>query len=78
MENGKKLMHSFGDNGDESGNYEGLTKREHFASIAMQGILSNKEIINRTGNPIMRKQIIEESIKCADELLKQLEQDNQS
>jgi len=45
----------------------GLTKREYFAGLAMQGLLSNP---NKTSNPI---QISEDAVMYADELLKQLE-----
>jgi|GEM_PF-1300433 len=51
----------------------GLTKREYFAGLAMQGFLANrwsKESVDFQGNPIA---IAEFSINCADELLKQLE-----
>lgn len=58
-------------------NYEkkmpGLTKREYFAGLAMQGFLANNqstESFNFQGEP---KCIIEYAIQCADELLKQLE-----
>jgi len=42
----------------------GLTKREHFAAIAMQGLLING--VNNANTAI-------NAVKCADELLKQLE-----
>ena len=51
--------------------YTGLTKREYFAGLAMQGILSGNEI-NRTGRKTPFS-IVEMSINLADELLKQLE-----
>jgi hypothetical protein len=47
----------------------GLTKREYFAAMAMQGILANASW-NDGGNP---KHVSESSVVFADELLKQLE-----
>ena len=47
----------------------GLTKREYFAAMAMQGMLSNNKIID-TDN---WEWIAENAVKQADELLKQLE-----
>ena len=51
----------------------GLSKREHFAGLAMQGLLAlpDKGIYNSFDEAIER--ICELSIKFADELLKQLE-----
>jgi hypothetical protein len=56
----------------------GLTKREHFAAMAMQGILSNsnqveKFQVNDWG--IDSNRVAQCAIDCADELLRQL--DNQ-
>lgn len=51
----------------------GLTKREYFAGLAMQGFLANrwsKESIDFQGNPVA---ISEYAIEVADELLKHLE-----
>jgi len=47
----------------------GLTKREYFAGLAMQGILATGKM-----NLNEQKECINFSIKMADELLKQLEQ----
>ena len=51
----------------------GLSKREHYAGLAMQGLLAlpDKGIYNSFDEAIER--ICELSIKFADELLKQLE-----
>ena len=51
----------------------GLTKREHYAGLAMQGLLAlpDKGTYNSFDEAIER--ICELSIKFADELLKQLE-----
>jgi len=48
----------------------GLTKREYFAAMAMQGLLSNPEQINTTNF----EWVAVHSVGYADELLKQLEQ----
>lgn len=50
----------------------GLTKREYFAGLAMQGLLSNVSIIDSLTNISMRY-IAEWSVIQADELLKQLD-----
>ena len=50
---------------------ENLTKREHFAALAMQGILATGK-----ANLHESKINIEFAIKHADELLKQLESTN--
>lgn len=55
----------------------GLTKREYFAAMALQGImgnqqLQNKIIVNQSKESI-RKTLSRFSIQLADELLKQLE-----
>lgn len=46
---------------------KGLTKREYFAAMAMQGLLACPDIA------ASREAIAEESVKQADELLKALE-----
>jgi hypothetical protein len=69
MENGKKS--AFPLDGNHTGHPDtiGLTKREYFAGLAMQGMLSNP---NKTSNPI---QISLDAVMYADELLKQLSND---
>ncbi len=49
--------------------YHGLTKREHFAGLAMQALLSNAKP-DTLGDP---ETVTKYSILIADELLKQLE-----
>jgi hypothetical protein len=49
----------------------GLTKREYFAAMAMQGIMGNPN--TEPLEPVHFKNIAEDSIRIADELLKQLE-----
>jgi len=46
----------------------GLTKREHFAALAMQGLSANEGLHSWDA-----ERICIESVKMADELLKQLE-----
>ena len=47
--------------------YNGLTKREYFAAMAMQGYLA------KTGTGFKNEQLADWCIQIADELLKQLE-----
>ena len=47
--------------------YTGLTKREHFAAMAMQGLISEINVHNY-------KDLAEYSVRAADALLKELEQ----
>jgi len=63
----KSRMTQIGDGGFMQ--FHGLTKREYFAGLAMQGMLSNGLIIDNDD----WKWIAENSVKQADELLKQLE-----
>ncbi len=56
---------------------KGLTKREYFSGLAMQGLLSNPEWMkeHKGQKYIMENTIIAEiAIKTADEFLKQLDQ----
>jgi hypothetical protein len=68
MENGKNLIHSFNASDGLFGNFKGLTKREYFAGLAMQGLLANPN----TGCECAEK-IAELAVNRSDELLKQLE-----
>lgn len=75
MENGKRPINArtaFNSHGGITTNFEeynGLTKREYFAGLAMQGILS------ALPHPLEahRKTVSEKAIQLADELLTQLE-----
>ena len=49
----------------------GLTKREYFAGLAMQGIMTNNK--TEPTIPIHFQNIAEDAVRIADELLKQLE-----
>jgi len=54
--------------------FSGLTKREYFAGLAMQGLLVNYKENGHFGNSEWQPMVSEFAVKCADELLKQLEQ----
>lgn len=70
MENSEKPIHPI--EGSHQGIHPqmaiGLTKREYFAGLAMQCILSNPEFMD-----LSESGVSENAIKQADELLKQLE-----
>ena len=51
----------------------GLTKREYFAGLAMQGMISNIKISSMDGIEEIPSNIASWSLIFADELLKQLE-----
>lgn len=72
MKNGDNLIHSFNNTTDTEGNFKGLTKREYFAAMAMQGLLSANSIYGSRINTY--KMLSEDAIAHADELLTQLEQ----
>jgi len=67
MENSKQLIHSFNHTSDTEGNFKGLTKREYFAGLAMQGLIH----LDKTD-----EWITEKSVQMADKLLKKLEPKN--
>ena len=73
MEKGNQLIHSFNHSEGYQGNFDGLTKREYFAGLAMQGLLS-RNIKMFEPSP---EELCLLSVKFSDELLKQLE-DKQS
>lgn len=53
--------------------YSGLTKREHFAGLAVQGLLSS--FMHNAENGFYGKDVVvSTAIEYADELLKQLEE----
>jgi hypothetical protein len=67
MENGKQPITPI--NYDAAYSSEGLTKREYFAGLAMQGLIS--------GNATHFSDIPEKSIMFADEMLAELEKTKQ-
>lgn len=54
--------------------YSGITKREYFAGLAMQGMISNPNIVRPKESDEEFKYFSERAIKYADELLKHLEE----
>lgn len=57
---------------------EGLTKREYFAAMAMQGLLSNYFEHGMYGNSPSYPMVEESAVKCADQLISELNKPNQS
>ena len=68
MKNSEQPIKSMTEYETENSHYWGLTKREYFAGLAMQGMLANKD-----ANTFNAESTAEISIKYADELLTQLE-----
>jgi hypothetical protein len=59
--------------------YFGLTKREYFAALAMQGLLSNPEWMHKDGNFKMLNDefdVAVVSVGMADAVLKELDNEN--
>lgn len=76
VKNGENMIHSFNSTDYSQGNFEGLTKREYFAGLAMQGILSSQTEMRSNGFSLTKeeiKYICEESVLLADGILAQLE-----
>ena len=70
MTNGNDSIHN-----SEQGVQDGLTKREYFAAMAMQGLLANSEWMrNYKGEKYLMEGYIlgEVSVKSADALIKAL------
>ena len=74
MNNGDKSIQFVTDEMNNQFVSGGLTKREYFAGLAMQGILVNYKEHCHYGNSEFQPMVSELAVKCADELLKQLEQ----
>ena len=72
MENGKQLIHSFNHVENCEGNFNGLTKREYFAGLAMQSLLSIHDGVTIVPNTDNIKYMVTLSITAADELISQL------
>ena len=67
----------------QSPSYLGLTKREHYAGLAMQGLLANPQYWKRVYKTLSSLKADKDSIECvfaqfsiklADEILQQLEE----
>lgn len=56
--------------------YLGLTKREYFAAMAMQGLLVNFNAHGYYGNSDHHPCVGHIAVQCADELLKAIENEN--
>lgn len=69
MENGKEPINPVDFNKNYS--YNGLTKREYFAGLAMQGLISSNQHLSLSKEEAIV--VASQSIQFADELLKQLE-----
>lgn len=77
MENSKKSAYPLGVHTSNAN--AGLTKREYFAAMAMQGLLANPRLsdlqtMERFNGKTVGESLAIISIEYADELLKQLEQ----
>lgn len=76
MKNGEQpvtptIIFDSGENSFTQTKHLGLTKREHFASLAMQGLLASTQDIYSSDNIVLN------SIRVADKLLKALEETNE-
>ena len=77
MENKNTPIYPIADLNNHPSLLFGLTKREYFIGLVMQGLLSNPSLSESfCGNNFLPvpEMIAKESISIADELLKQLEQ----
>jgi hypothetical protein len=57
-------------NNSEQGPQDGLTKREYFAAMAMQGLLAKPNLMN----PL--EEIVQTAVSSADALIKSLNNEN--
>lgn len=75
MENGQKPAHPINKDHIDGRDYKGLTKREYFAGLAMQGILScpNRWLTDDKEIECNPEQVAGISLEYADALLKALE-----
>jgi len=76
MENKDKLAFASTAISSDGNSYhqDGLTKREYFAAMAMQGLLSNKYFQVYKEGKLFVDVVAKTSIEMADELLNQLNQ----
>lgn len=74
MKNGKENIYpiTIEDNGNSSVTYLGLTKREYFAGLALQGMMANQHLTSTENDTIARW-----SVEIADALLAELEKTKQ-
>jgi hypothetical protein len=76
MENGKQNVYpiTIEDNGNYSITHLGLTKREYFAGLAMQGLMTSQDQNGSWRHDI--KTCAEISVQMADAILAELEKNN--
>lgn len=67
--NGEDLVHSYAGNTDYLGNTDGLTKREYFAALAMQGLLATGKTLHIDGILIGVESM---ALNIADSLIEEL------
>lgn len=67
MTNANELVHSFNHTAGAKGNFNGLTKREYFAAMALQGILADDSKLS-----INSKFVSGLAVEYADALIKAL------
>lgn len=66
------LIHSFPGNSQSMPNFKGLTKREYFAGLAMQGELSGQ---SPDSTWMDAESLVKRSVLLADALIKELNKD---
>ena len=67
MTNANDLIHSFNHIKSAEGNFKGITKLEHFAAMAMQGLLSTVDV-----KDFESKELCDASVRIAKELITSL------
>lgn len=74
--NPNDLIDSFADSIDARGNFNGLSKREHFAAMAMQGLLagiySDEKMLNEFKRETGRDHVSINATSYADALIAEL------
>lgn len=69
----KQAFAAIATDGNEIYRQSGLTKREYFAAMAMQGLLTDYFNNGQYGNHVNYPMVSEISVRCADDLLAELE-----
>lgn len=69
------LIHSFQHSESTDGNFDGLTKREYFAAMAMQGIIASQNPGSQ--DPGGAKRTAEDAALLADALIAALNKDSE-
>jgi hypothetical protein len=73
MKNGDQLIHSFQNSDYTEGNFNGLTKREYFAGLAMQGMVTASHYSMSIGHLPQLDVCVKHAVEMADALLAELE-----